>query len=156
MKKPAGKTWVERFERVLIRLAVVSAAAVMLVQALFAGNYREQAAVPAISSEPVKNRIESEDILHNPVVTLQLKDFSSLPLARVLVNGEARGTFKDRYVTLHVKEGDLLEIDGTRYELPFEVEVLDISKELDYPPAGTEIRVGSGINSIGKVSLRGR
>lgn len=156
MKKPAPRTWVQWIEPILIRLAVASAVIVMIAQTFLANDYSKQAAVPAFSLEPVKPRVRnSAGILHTPVVTLRLKNFSSLPFAHVLVNGEIRGEFRDRYVTVFVREGDILEVDGTRYKRPFEIEVLDVSKELIYPAAGTKIKVEGNITSLGKIHLQG-
>lgn len=155
MKKPVRVSWVELVERVLIRLAFVAAVVVIAAQALLAGGYPKQAAAPVLSPEPVQSSKNSAGILQTPVVTLQLKSYSSLPLAQVLVNGETRGKFHDRYVTVFVQEGDILEVDGTRYNKPFEIEVLDVSRSLASPVTGKKIKVEGNKGLVGKVCLYG-
>jgi hypothetical protein len=90
------------------------------------------------------------------VITFQLKNYSTLPLARVLVNGESRGEFRDRYVTVFVREGDIIEVDGSRYSRPLDIEVLDVSKGVLVPSAGEHLRVEGSITSLGRVRLGNR
>ena len=94
--------------------------------------------------------------LQDSVITFRLKNFSSLPLARVLVNGEVRGEFRDRYVTVYVREGDILEVDGTRYKRPLEIEIFDVSGDVLSPAVDTTIRVEGNIYSLGPVHLSER
>lgn len=157
MKMPVRTPLGARLERILIRLVVATAVLVMIAQVLLAGDPPDQAAAPVTSLEQARPYLKNpEGVTQSPVVTLQLKNFSSLPLAKVLVNGEPRGEFRDRYVTVFVREGDLLEVDGTRYNRPLDIEVLDVSKEVIQPAAGTRIRVKGTIGVIGKVHLSDR
>jgi hypothetical protein len=157
MKMPARRPWSDRLERVLIRLVVAAAIIVMVAQALLTGNPVKEATAPVAAPDRQQPYLKnSAGILQSPVVTLQLKNYSTLPLARVLVNGESRGEFRDRYVTVFVREGDVLEVDGTRYNRPLDIEVLDVSREVVLPPAGTRIRVEGNISSLGQVRLSDR
>lgn len=157
MKMPVRRSRGERLERALIRLVVVTAALVMIAQTLLVNDPIKQVAAPAASLERAQPFLKnSAGILQNPVVTLQLKNYSALPLARVMVNGESRGEFRDRYVTIFVREGDVLEVDGTRYSRPLDIEVLDVSKEVILPAAGTRIRVEGGVSPLGQVHLSDR
>jgi len=140
-----------RLERILIRLVAATAALVMIAQFLLADDPQKHTTGPA--RPYLKN---PERFPYSPVVTLQLKNYSSLPLAGVLVNGEPRGEFRDRYVTVYVREGDLLEVDGVCYNRPLEIEVLDVSKEVIRPSAGTKLRVEGGIGVLGRVCLADR
>lgn len=142
-------------ERALIRLVVVIAGVVMLVQTIIAGNPLQEDAVPVASLERTRPPLTT-GLLQEHVVTFQLKNYSALPLARVLVNGEPRGEFSDRYVTVFVQEGDLLEVDGSRYSRPLDIEVLDVSKEVLVPAAGDHLRVEGGITCLGRVRLGNR
>lgn len=157
MKFPVRRPWGERLERALIRLVVATAALAMIVQAFLAHNPMEQPVTPVASLERTQPYLKnSAGVLQTPVVTLQLKNFSSLPLAKVLINGEPRGEFRDRYVTVFVREGDVLEIDGTRYNRPLDIEVLDVSREVIMPVAGARITVEGSVSPLGKVRLSGR
>lgn len=157
MKMPARKPWSDRLERVLIRLVVVAALIVMIAQALLTGDPVKEATTPVTAPDrPQFSLKDYAGILQSPVVTLQLKNYSSLPLAKVLVNGKSRGEFRDRYVTVFVREGDVLEVDGTRYNRPLDIEVLDVSKEVILPATGTRVRVEGNISALGQVSLSDR
>jgi len=91
-----------------------------------------------------------------PVVTLELKNYTSLPRAVVLVNGEPRAVFGERYVTVPVTEGDLLEVDGSFYTHPLVVEVLDVSRGVAAPPAGRTVEVDGSVAALGRVHLTGK
>lgn len=146
--------WGARLEKALIKLVVATAALALIAQALLAGDAFRQAAVPAATGEAVRPHLKnSSGILERPVVTLRLKNYSSLPHARVLVNGEPRGEFRERYVTVFVQEGDVLEIDGTRYNRPLDIEVLDVSREVVLPAAGSSLRVEGSVATLGRVCL---
>ncbi|MDD4237771.1 MAG: hypothetical protein PHT62_04375 [Desulfotomaculaceae bacterium] len=145
----------DRLERALIRLVVVIAAIVMLVQTLRVGDPLPDA-VPVTSLERTRPSLYPASLLQEPVITFQLKNYSTLPLARVLVNGESRGEFRERYVTVFVREGDMLEVDGSRYSRPLDIEVLDVSKEVLVPSAGDHLRVEGGITCLGRVRLENR
>ena len=114
----------------------------------------EKGAAPVASLEAPRPVLrDTTGLFQDSVVTFQLKNFSTLPLARVLVNGEPRGEFRDRYVTVYVREGDILEVDGTRYKRPLEIEILDVSDEVVTPAAGTKIRIEGSINNIGRIAF---
>jgi hypothetical protein len=144
-------------EKGLIGLVVVIAAVVLLTQLFIYNASLEQAAAPVASPQAAGPILKDyAGFLEDSVLTFQLKNFSSLPLARVLVNGEPRGEFRDRYVTVHVREGDVLEVDGTRYKRPLVIEILDVSGEVVTPTAGSIIRVEGNISFLGRVHLTER
>ncbi|MFZ5644142.1 MAG: hypothetical protein ACOY46_11175 [Bacillota bacterium] len=88
------------------------------------------------------------------VITLFLRDYSLLPHMRVLVNGDVRGEFKNRYVTVTVNSGDVVSIDGTYYNMPVRVELLNASKAVTSPRPGDIFNVKGNITTLGKVVTR--
>ncbi|RYD02917.1 hypothetical protein N752_22285 [Desulforamulus aquiferis] len=66
-------------------------------------------------------------------IILQLVNYSTLPKARVLVNGQVKGDFTHPYVTLSVADGDLLEVDTSFYRHSVEVKVLETSNKIVVP-----------------------
>ena len=105
--------------------------------------------------EPVNTAGTTSDISADTrVITLYLKDYSLLPHMRVLVNGDVRGEFKNRYVTVTVNSGDMISIDGTYYNLPVTVEVLNSSKSVTSPRPGDIFHVKGDIAALGKVVMR--
>ncbi|HUW63935.1 MAG TPA: hypothetical protein VMW83_04450 [Spirochaetia bacterium] len=89
-----------------------------------------------------------------PVVTLELKNYTSLPRALVLVNHEPRASFGRRYVTVPVADRDLIEVDGSFYHHSLEVEVLDVSRGITSPPAGRTVEVDGTITAVGRVHVK--
>ncbi len=157
MKAPFRSNPVQELEKGLIRLVVFIAAVLILAQLSIYSDSMEKGAAPVASLEAPRPVLrDTTGLFQDSVVTFQLKNFSTLPLARVLVNGEPRGEFRDRYVTVYVREGDILEVDGTRYKRPLEIEILDVSDEVVMPAAGTKIRIEGSINNIGRVHLSER
>ena len=156
MKTGIGRPGQDKLERVLILLLLGIAMVIMLVQTLKVGDPLTEEAVPVTSLEQTRPHLYTAGLLQEPVITFQLKNYSTLPLARVLVNGESRGEFRDRYVTVLVREGDIIEVDGSRYSRPLDIEVLDVSKEILVPSAGDHLRVEGGITCLGRVSLGNR
>lgn len=157
MKKSVSWVWVEKLDRGLIMMVLVVAVLALAAQAWLAGSHLKEAAWPAFSRElaqPEAVNVAGDPL--NPIIILRINKYSALPLARLLVNGEAAGQFSDRYVTVYVRDGDLLEIDGTRYNRPFEVEVLDVSGGVISPAPGAAIKVQGTVSAIGKVRLSER
>jgi hypothetical protein len=146
----------DRLERALILLVLSIAAAILLVQTLKVGDPLTGDVVPVTSLERTRPPVYTAGLLQEPVITFQLKNYSTLPLARVLVNGESRGEFRDRYVTVFVQEGDMIEVDGSRYSKPLDIEVLDVSKEVLVPSAGDHLHVEGSITCLGRVRLGNR
>jgi len=90
-----------------------------------------------------------------PVVTLALKNYTCLPRAEVLVNGEPRAVFGKRYVTVPVSGGDLLAVDGSFYTHPLIVTVMDASHGVVAPPVGRTVEVNGSVTALGRVRLTG-
>ncbi|MFZ5632709.1 MAG: hypothetical protein ACOY40_07650 [Bacillota bacterium] len=90
------------------------------------------------------------------VVTFFLQEYALMPYLRVLVNSEVKGVFNNRYVTVAVHEGDSIELDGTFYNRPVSVEVLDVSERVVNPRKGAVLRLHGNMLSLGKVKINGR
>ncbi len=148
------KPWDQKLDIYMVRFVVVVALLVLAAQVFLTGDPFEQSVEPAMSHEfTAPPRAVAARDFSKPVVTFKLKGFSSLPLARVLVNGESAGVFSERYVTVFVGEGDTLEIDGTRYNRPFEIEVLDVGRGVAGPQPGLSVKVNGGVCAVGVVRM---
>ncbi|MCL6609903.1 MAG: hypothetical protein K6T66_00025 [Peptococcaceae bacterium] len=89
----------------------------------------------------------------SPVVTFYLKDYSLMPYLRVVVNGEVAGSFKNRYVTVPVQDGDVIALDGTFYNRPVAVEVLGVSAGVAFPAEGGVITLDGNLVTLGRVRV---
>jgi len=151
---PPGRSWDKILETILIRAVIIIALLVLGTQVFLGGDQHGQNVEPVMGDSYMgpQQATASRD-LNKPVVTFRLKEFVSLPQARLLVNGEVVGVFNGRYVTVSVAEGDVLQVDGTEYERPFEIEVMDVSREVAEPQQGLTITVNEGLRNIALVRL---
>ncbi len=136
-------------EKLLSRMLFAAAALFLSLQ--LASGYRDQAAVDGRS--PFGNGAGWAE--GGQAVTFYLRDYSLLPYVRVVVNNEVRGNFKNRYVTVAVHDGDSLVIDGTFYNRPVSIEVLDVSGAVRFPRKGDVINLNGNLVSLGRVETEG-
>lgn len=89
----------------------------------------------------------------NHLVTFQLLDYTSLPRAAVLVNGEKKGYFTHRYVTVPVADGDELAVETSFYEHPVSFKIIETYGNVLRPSTGTVIEVHGTTKTIGTVEI---
>ncbi|CCO09008.1 hypothetical protein [Desulforamulus hydrothermalis] len=90
------------------------------------------------------------------VLILQLINFSTLPKAKVLVNGQVKGDFSHPYVTVAVCQGDCVEVDTTFYDHLVTIKVLDSTRQVMSPAKGAEFTGRKTVIALGHVKLAGR
>ncbi|MGI6453854.1 MAG: hypothetical protein ACOX0E_10410 [Syntrophomonadaceae bacterium] len=88
------------------------------------------------------------------LLTLSVKDVSSLPHAWVLVNGQKKAAFNNSELELEIMAGDVVEIDSTYYNFPVEYVIKDCSPNLSYPRKGEIYYTDQGIVMIGKIIVK--
>lgn len=111
--------------------------------------------IPAEISGPPPGSAVSDWTPGQPVLTLFLQEYSLMPYVRVLVNGEVKGSFRSRYVTLAVQDGDSVSLDGAFYDLPVNIEVLDVSGGIIRPMKGSVLTLRGNVTHLGKVKISG-
>ncbi|WP_054696913.1 hypothetical protein [Syntrophomonas palmitatica] len=87
-------------------------------------------------------------------MTISIDKFSSLPLAKVLVNDKEVKTFKQKEVQVKLMAGDKIEIDSSAYNFPIEYRIKDVSPNLAYPQKDAYFTVDQGIVMLGKVIVK--
>ncbi|GAB6156985.1 hypothetical protein JCM39194_01850 [Desulfotomaculum varum] len=90
------------------------------------------------------------------VLILQLMNFSTLPKAKVLVNGQVKGDFGHPYVTVPVCQGDCVEVDTTFYDHLVTIKVLDSTRQVMSPTKGAEFTGQKTVLTLGRVKLTDR
>jgi len=88
-------------------------------------------------------------------LTLELDYHIALPKLKILVNGMNVADFSSKQVVLRVKNGDLIEIDGTYYPYTVGVKVISNSPLIVSPKVGDKIFVNGSIESLGKINIQG-
>ncbi|GEM_PF-681547 len=86
-------------------------------------------------------------------VTIRLMNARWAFFAVVLVNGEVVASFRRREVTVAVRDGDLLEIDGATYRRDLVFEVMAASVKVVAPLTGTRLTTKKSIESFGRVRV---
>lgn len=160
------KKFVSRMEKYLIRLVVLSLVVMVVVQAMMTQdqyrlflswgekmegesiNYPVSAAQGTIP-EPSAN-------INSPHadMTIAIDEFSSLPRATVLVNGNKSTTFVNQEVHLQVMAGDTVEIDSRYYNFPVNYKIINTSPNLAFPDKGSVYTGNQGIVMIGKIIVK--
>lgn len=156
----------ERVERLLMRMVVIALVAVVIVQgvmtndqARFFLSWSERMEGQAINLEEAGSDTASDGAAQSAVaaqalLTLGIKDFASLPKARVLVNGQEYSVFNSAKVELKVSPQDVVEIDSTAYNFPVEFQVISRSPNLAYPRQGQIYAANQSMVMVGKIIVK--
>lgn len=86
-------------------------------------------------------------------LTVHLDTMRSAPEAKLLVAGKAVASFADGQATASVEPGQLVAIDGSRYEQALTFRVV-AAPGLDSPPLGGEVTTRGDRQSLGVVRRR--
>ena len=159
----------EKFERWLVRFVILGLVALVVVQALmtqdpfrFYLSFAERLDGKKLENiEPSQTTLAPIE-LDNPeqttekkntsdFVTLEITDFSSLQKANILLNGQIIADFREKWVTVPVRTGDILAIDGSFYRQPFTVIVRKVSPHLQYPKVNQVIKIEQNLVQIGEI-----
>jgi len=120
----------------------------------------------ALTSQTVRERFYMDDELEGtPLVgevflydsgeiVLELIGRSSSPELKVLVNGDEACSFTSSVISVKVKNGDVLELDGSGLDEQLEVKVLSKSENIRSDFVNKKFSVKSGIRRIGKVRVK--
>ncbi len=142
--------WGVNLERWLLRVVVMCA--VMLVSVQWFTNDPVLRVIGKVDESIVdQGSLVQADLNH--LVTFQLLDYTSLPKAAILVNGEKKGYFANRYVTVPVTDGDELAIETGFYERPVSFKIIQTYGNVLVPPIGIVIEVQGTTKTIGTVVI---
>jgi hypothetical protein len=97
----------------------------------------------ALTSQAVRERLYIDDELEN----------SSNPDLMVLVNGDEVCSFSNRIISIRVRDGDVLELDGSGLDKQSEVKVLSKSDNVISDCINKKYLVKSGIREIARIRL---
>lgn len=135
-------------ERLLIR--ILFSFIVLFLSIHLINGYKDNSSLTALNP----NNPVPDWTYDSMVVIFALQEYSLLPYAKVIVNGSVKGNFTGRYVTVSVRDGDEIDLDGTYYNLPVHIEVMNVSDGLTNPVAGTVYNLNGGLVSLGAVTVQ--
>jgi|GEM_PF-1600899 len=85
---------------------------------------------------------------------LELVNMEKAPNAYVLINGDPKYSFKNKSVDISIKQGELIEIDGTKYKQTLYIKVADSSDNVIEPQRTAVVKVNGDIEVVGRVRLK--
>ncbi len=167
------KRFVILVEKYLIRIVILSAVALVVVQGMMTrddyrfylsvgermeGQKYEQVlgkdgeSLSSNSQEIAASQAQTQS--PDAVLTISLDKFSSLPRAFVLVNHRKASDFSEKQVRLELMAGDVVEIDATYYNFPVAFKVTDTSANISSPQKNQTFQTNQGIVMLGKVVVK--
>lgn len=160
------KNFINRVEKGLVRFVLVSLLIMVLVQGLMTADpirfylsWGERMEGQNIQF-PVNTNQEASTAPVNEIKSPQARlaigvdKYSSLPRAKILVNGQEKYTFTDKKVTVEINAGDTLEIDSSAYNFPIDFKVTAVSSNLAFPEQGQTYTANQTIVMVGKVIVK--
>lgn len=153
---------VEKGEKVILRAIIFGLVVLVTAQALLTtdslGLYLSWAerleGEPFSSwSGPVARVMETESTVFG-YITLEMKDYSSLARAYVIINGKKAADFRDKRVIVKVFSNDIVEVDGSFYQRPLKFSVVGISPHLSKPVLNQTIETQGNVALLGKVQFK--
>lgn len=73
---------------------------------------------------------------------------------KILLNGEPIDEFYDDEIKIYVRNNDIIEVDGTKYNNPLKVKVVGISKNVETPKLDTTVVTFRSIEILSRVRLK--
>lgn len=161
------KKFVDKIEKYLIRFIVLGVVVLVLVQGMmtrdslrFYLSWSERMEGQALEYPVSKENVEADESpgmdINSPyaLLSLSLEQYSSLPKAVILINGEKVDNFENQEVDLKLMAGDIVEIDATFYDFPVEIKVNKVSDNLAFPEKDQIYIANDSIVMLGKTIVK--
>ncbi|HNX28612.1 MAG TPA: hypothetical protein PKN87_04275 [Syntrophomonadaceae bacterium] len=160
------KKLLDKIEKIIIRVIVLGIVVLVVVQGVMV---HEPARLYLSWAERMEGQIleypvagNQEDAENEPaavkspqaVLKLTISQFSSLPRAKILINGQEQAAFDNREMEIPLMAGDIIEIDCTGYDFPVEFVIEATSENMAWPQQGKTYTANQSIVMIGKVIVK--
>jgi hypothetical protein len=86
-------------------------------------------------------------------ISLELQNVDSDDKLKVLINGEVIGAFFNKTLELNVKEGDVIELDGSEVNTIDEVKIISISANINPYILNKKLRISSGVERLTDIQI---
>ncbi|OPZ91042.1 MAG: hypothetical protein BWY74_02097 [Firmicutes bacterium ADurb.Bin419] len=141
------------FEKVLFFAFVFVFIALLLVQGALMS--------PSLRTFLVRNNgidgrplAQEEYLYREGAISVALLESESNENIKLLVNGDEIAVFNQNLITLSVKDGDVIEVDGSLSDSETEVEIISASENISGVEVGKKIKVNSNIEEISRISIK--
>lgn len=160
------KKFIDRVEKGLIRFVVLSLLLMVLVQGLMTADpirfylswgermEGQNMQIPANTNQ--EDSTSAAQPIKSPQARLSIgaDKYSSLPRAKILINGQEKYNLTDKKVTVEINAGDTIEIDSTAYNFPIDYKVMAVSSNLAFPNQGQTYTANQTIVMVGKIIVK--
>ncbi len=165
-KKPRweSKLWtiIEKSEKVLVKIMILAIICLVAAQSILSTNsmsfYLSWA--ERLEGQPFQEWsnssarvMESESGLFAHM-TIELKDYSSLAKAKLLINGQETADFRNKRVTVKIYPEDIISVDGSFYRRPLKFEIVEISSNIKEPSLHQNIETNDNVASFVQVKFK--
>lgn len=141
------------FERVLYMSFIITFAVLIIAQAVLVND--DVRTTLSISNQYEGSPLGIEEFLYEEGnVVLQLVDEESNTNLKILVNGDEIQSFDTKNIEIKVKNGDVIEIDGSETEIECEVEIVSSSDNIILEYESRRIYIKSDVKRIAKVKTK--
>jgi hypothetical protein len=160
------KDFVNRVEKGLIRCIILSLLVMVVVQGLMTAdpirfylswgermegqNLEFPVSYPQQDTSPVAGEAKSPQTR----LDIAVDKYSSLPRAKILINGREKYNFTEKQVTIDISAGDTVEIDSTAYNFPIDYKIMSVSSNLAYPGPKQIFTANQTIVMVGKIIVK--
>lgn len=153
-------TFIEKslFSLIVLALATMSIAQILLTDETWR-NYlnfanRLESQKIFISDWPQVESAAGTDLKNVGWITLKLEKYHTLPNAYILVNGREVRRFTTDTVIVPVREGDIVEADGSSYSKSFAINVAAVTDNIDTEIQNSTLTVSHDVITITEVKLK--
>lgn len=161
------KKLIEMIEQHLIRLAIISLVVLVVAQGImtvdplrFYLSWGERMEGRTVYF-PVNSNISGqevcpikEDTSADAKISISIEPFTSLPMAKILINGKEKFDFSEKVVCIAVNNGDKVEIDSSAYNFPVDYKITDSSNNLAFPSCEKIYTANQSIVMLGKIIVK--
>lgn len=97
---------------------------------------------------------EEEYMYSEGEISVALLESENNENIKLLVNGDEIAAFSQNLITLTVKDGDVIEVDGSLADIETEVEIISATENISGIEVGKKIKVNSNIEEISRISIK--
>lgn len=142
-----------RVEKFLLRSFIITFTLLIVVQAALT-NPAVRTSL-AMNDELEGKPLGMEEYLYNEgKISLKITDAQSSPLLKVLVNGDVVASFLENPLEIAVRDGDVVEIDGSDVGRPISVAVVSKSDNISDDCLYKSVTVNSNVMRIVRIRMK--
>ncbi|AGB18966.1 hypothetical protein [Thermoanaerobacterium thermosaccharolyticum] len=149
--KKSGHVYFISFDNLIAFFVIAGFLTVIITQVLM---LNDNIRVFLNSTEKIEGININTYLSKDGTLKLELVNMEKAQNAYVLINGDPKYSFKNKSVDISIKQGELIEIDGTKYKQTLYIKVADSSDNVIEPQRTAVVKVNGDIEVVGRVRLK--